>query len=161
VASCEHNRGICPARLRRQSGTALVEFSLVLLPTLACLFVLMTLAWMIFAWACVQEAVREGARAAVTCVPATNLNATIQQVVETYSFGFINSNNVSSVFAVAYYDPITLSPISGKIITGDVVKVSVSGLPIYQFAPIMLTYTPLYLGAASADIMSCPSPASP
>jgi Flp pilus assembly protein TadG len=146
---------------KAESGAALVEFGLVLLPTLGFLFLLMTLAWVIFAWACVQEGLREGTRAAVTCTPATGLNAAVQQVVEQYSFGFINSGNVSSVMTIRYYDPITLQPISGNVITGDVVKITVSRLRVYQFAPILLSYTPLYVSGSSADIMSCPSPASP
>lgn len=146
---------------KAESGATLVEFALVLLPTFGFLFLLMTLAWVIFAWACVQEGVREGARAAVTCSPATGLNATVEQVVQQYSFGFINSGNSSSVLTISYYDPITLQPISGNVMTGDVVKITVSGLHVYQFAPILLAYTPLYLSATSADVMSCPSPATP
>jgi Flp pilus assembly protein TadG len=146
---------------KAESGAILVEFALVLLPTLGFLFLLMTLAWVIFAWACIQEGVREGARAAVTCTPATGLNAAVQQVVKQYSFGFVNSANSSSVLSIRYYDPITLQPVTGNVVTGDVVKITVSGLRVYQFAPILLTYTPLYVSAISADVMSCPSPATP
>jgi Flp pilus assembly protein TadG len=150
-----------PVKRKGESGAALVEFALVLLPTFGFLFLLMTLAWMIFAWACVQEGVREGARAAVTCSPVTGLNAAVQQVVQQYSFGFINSGNSSSVLTIRYYDPITLQPVSGNVMTGDVVKITVSGLHVYQFAPILMSYTPLYISASSADVMSCSSPASP
>jgi Flp pilus assembly protein TadG len=154
---------IADARRRRESGAAIVEFALALLPLLGFMFLLMALAWIVFAWACVQEAVREGARTAVTCTPVTGLNNAIQQVVQTYSFGFVNASNASSVFSVQYLDPTTLSPIAGQVYSGDVVKVSVSNLPVTTFAPIMRagTASVLLVGATSSDIMSCPTPATP
>lgn len=149
-------------RKRRQSGSAVVEFAWVLLPLLGMLFLLMGLAWVIFAWACVQEAVREGARTAVTCTPSTGLNSAIQQTVETYSFGFVNANNAASVFNVSYYDPNSLAQISsGQVYSGDVVKVSIKNLPIYGFAPILHANSPIMVSAISSDILSCPSPATP
>lgn len=154
-------QGVSTARRRRQSGAALVEFAISLMPLLGFMFLLIALAWIVFAWACVQEAVREGARAAVTCTPSSGLNAAIQQVVEQYSFGFVNSNNAGQVFSVQYLDPTTLSPVTGQVYSGDVVKVVVSNLPVYTFAPIMRPNSPIVLGAASSDIMSCPTPATP
>lgn len=147
---------------RGESGAALIEFALVLLPTLGFLFLLLTLSWVIFGWVCIQEAVREGARTAVTCTPSIGLTAAVDSVVEQYSFGFVTTKNASSVLSVSYYDPTTLKPISGNVTTGDVVKVAVNGLQLYQFAPILENgYTPLYVSAASADMMSCPTPATP
>lgn len=161
------------ARTRKsESGAALIEFSLVLIPSLGCIFLLIALAWVIFAWACVQEGVREGTRVAVTCTPATGLNAAIKQVVQQYSFGFINASNIGTVVSVQYLDPSSLAPISGQIYTGDVVKVTVSNLPVDTFVPILQAGAngtgqqlraagPLHVSASAADIMSCPTPATP
>ena len=146
---------------RGESGAAIVEFGIVLLPTLGFLFLLLNLAWIIFEWACVQEAVREGVRSAITCSPSAGLNAFVDQIVEQYSFGFINSSNVGNVVSINYYAPGTLSPVNGPVTTGDVVVVSVSGLKVSTFAGIMYTPQALYISANSADIMSCSSPASP
>lgn len=153
---------ISDRRRRTQSGAAIIEFGFALLPLLGMLFLLMSLAWVVFAWGCVQEGVREGARVAVTCTPSTGLNATILQTVETYSFGFVNSNNATSVFNVTYYDPTTLTALSSssQVNSGDVVKVSVKNLAVYGFAPILRSNSPVSVTAVSSDIMSCSSAAS-
>jgi Flp pilus assembly protein TadG len=148
-------------RRGRETGAALVEFAFVILPSLGFLFLLMNLAWMIFAWACVQEGAREGVRAAVTCSPSSGLNAAVQSVVQTYSFGFINAQNASSLVTVRYYRPPNFNLVSTKITSGDVVNVSVSGLSLGIFSPILFTASPVYLGASSADVMSCATPATP
>jgi Flp pilus assembly protein TadG len=144
-------------RKQSESGAVLVEFAFVLLPTMGFMFLLMALAWVIFAWACVQEGVREGARTAVTCSPSSGLNTAVQQTVQQYSFGFADANNVQ----VDYLDASTLKQKTGLIYSGDVVKVSISNLPVSTFAPIMGITSPLYVSASAADVMSCLTPASP
>lgn len=157
---------------KSESGAALIEFSLVLIPSLGCIFLLIALAWVVFAWACVQEGVREATRVAVTCTPATGLNAAIKQELQQYSFGFVNPSNIGTVVSVQYLDPSSLAPITGQVYTGDVVKVSVNNLPVNTFVPILQSGPhgtgqqlrssgPLYVGATAADIMSCPTPATP
>ena len=152
---------VTKARREHESGTAIVEFGLVILPAMGFLFLLMNVAWIIFGWACVQEAVREGVRAAVTCSPTTGLNAAVDQVVEQYSFGFINAQNAPSYVSVNYYSPTTLAPVSGLVTTGTVVKVSVNGLPLNTFAAILHSAIPIHLSATSADLMACSTPATP
>ena len=141
-----------------ERGAALVEFGFVLLPTMGFIFLLLTLAWAVFAWACVQEGVREGARVAVTCTPTTSLNAAISSIVQQYSFGFVKPTNVS----ITYLDPTTLTAITTpQVYTGDVVNVKVSNVRVTGFANIMGSSGPLTVSASAADIMSCPSPATP
>lgn len=149
-----------PKRRKRQSGATLVEFSLVILPTFGFIFLFINLAWVIFEWACVQEAVREGVRYAITCTPTTQLNSAIDSVIEEYSFGFVNKNNVGSTVSIQYLDPTTLATISGAVSTGDVVKITISGLKVTMFAPVDVTASPMYVGAVSADVMACTTPAS-
>lgn len=159
-------------RKKRQSGATLIEFCFAIVPTLGFIFLFINLAWVIFAWACVQEAVREGVRSAITCTPTTGLNAQIESVIKTYSFGFINASNICSssvsqpctTISIQYLDPTTLNPVSGtgSITTGDVVKVTISGLKIGIFAPVDIKGTsPLYVSAVSADMMACSVAATP
>jgi hypothetical protein len=157
------------AKRKRESGATIVEFGIVLLPTLGFMFLLMNLTWIIFEWACVQESIREGVRAAVTCVPTGgHLNTTATDAIQQYSFGFINSSNLSSVVNIQYLDPTTLNPIGGgvTIYSGDLVKITISGLKVSLFAPIMYAdlYNdthPMYVGAVSADVIACRAPANP
>jgi Flp pilus assembly protein TadG len=149
------------ARRLRERGTALTEFALVFLPTLGLLFLLANLSWIVFAWACVQEGVREGVRTAITCSPSTGLNAAVQSVVQHYSFGFINAQNAPSILTIQYYSQPTNTVVSGPITTGDIVKVSVSGLQLDVFASGFFNSSPIYIGATSADVMACSNPATP
>ena len=112
----------------------MVEFSLVLLPLLGFVFLIMDVAWGIFARAAIQEGVREGVRFAVVGVPyggtyGSCMSASIQQVVRSYSFGFVNASNLSDV-QTTYYNPSTLAQIttaSGPS-GGNIVQVAVNGI---------------------------------
>ncbi len=154
-----------PLRSKRksESGAVIVEFAWVMMPTLGFMFITMTIAWVIFAWSCVQEGVREGARAAVTCTPNTGLTAAIQQTVIANSLGFVTSSNASGVLHVQYFTQpnLALLPVGQQVVNGDIVKISVQGLPVYQFPAILWTPSLLSVGASSADVMSCTSPATP
>ena len=144
---------------RREAGTAIVEFAFVILPAMGLLFLLMNLAWILFGWACVQEAVREGVRSAVTCAapPTIGITTAAEGIVAQYSFGFLNTQNVASYTTVSFYSP-TLVPLKSTdpVTSGTVVKISVTGLPLATFAEILIhSPIPIQLSAASADIMAC------
>src|SRR5450432_1960284 len=97
----------CAAQLAkvrtRESGSATVEFSLVILPLFAILFMMIDVTWIIFGSACIQEGAREGSRYAVlgSGQAETTLDTAIKQVVQQYSFGFVKTSNIS----VDYYPP--------------------------------------------------------
>jgi Flp pilus assembly protein TadG len=141
---------------RREAGAAIVEFAFVIMPAMGLLFLLMNLAWILFGWASVQEAVREGVRSAVTCAASGGITAGADSVVAQYSFGFLNSQNVASYTTVSFYSP-TLVPLKSTdlVTSGTVVKVSVSGLPLTTFAAILHGPMAIQLSATSADIMAC------
>ncbi|MDQ2774327.1 MAG: pilus assembly protein [Acidobacteriota bacterium] len=149
--------GILRKARRREAGTAIVEFAFVILPAMGLLFLLMNLAWILFGWACVQEAVREGVRSAVTCAATGGITAAADKVVVQYSFGFLNTQNVASYATVNFYSP-TLVPLKSTdlVTSGTVVKVSVNALPLNTFAEI-LVHSPMaiQLSATSADVMAC------
>ncbi len=145
-------------RNRRQRGSSLIEFTLVLLPLMAMLLITIDLGWLLFAWASIQEAVREGVRFAVTGQTGTFAcqDAAIQSIVEQYSFGFVNSGNVNSIVSIQYFSPANLStPLTGagSNAGGNVVKISISNLPIQPLAPLWRSASPLILSASSSDIM--------
>ena len=154
-----------PAR-GRERGTALVEFGLVLVPFLALVFLVMDVAWSIFAQATIQEAVREGVRVGVTATAGTGcstVTCTVQNTVKNYSFGLIqNANSVT----VTYYSPNggTLSQVSGTgaDIGGNIIQVSVSALTVNSLGPILRSQHSVVVGATASDIIEGnPSPSSP
>ena len=145
-------------RARGESGSALIEFTLTLLPLLGFIFLTIDIVWIIFAWGSIQEGAREGVRFAVTgqiLQGYSGQDASIRAVVQQYSSGFVNSQNASSVVNIQYYLPTTLQPVSGvgSNAGGNVVKITVSGISVHSFAPILRTAAPIAITASSSDVM--------
>jgi Flp pilus assembly protein TadG len=137
----------------------LVEFSFVLLPLLAFLFMMLDVAWIFFGWACIQEGAREGVRYAVTGsgTAETTLDNATKLVVEQYSLGFAKSANIS----VDYYpstgysssgSPASLDGTAGATAVPNVVKVTVNA-SMGTFGPIYRTFAPVSLSASASDVM--------
>jgi uncharacterized membrane protein len=145
--------GNCPAT--RERGSALVEFALVLLPLLALMLLIMDVGWVVFAQASLQEGVREGVRFGVTgqvLSGCSGLDCSITKMVETYSFGFVQSSNVS----IHYYSPSTLTDVtgqSGATAGGNIVQVTVSNVSVKTLGAIFRNPTPLLLAATASDVM--------
>lgn len=154
---------------QRQRGSVLVEFSLVIVPFLAIMFLTMDLAWVLFGWASLQEGVREGVRFGVTgqvLAPNTGLDASIKQMVNLCSFGF------APTIRVQYFSPLTMAEITGQpgaTAGGNLVKVTASItlkslMPVWQRNSTALgTFTswPVNLTAASSDVMEESAGAAP
>lgn len=145
-------------RKKRERGSTLVEFALTILPLLGLLMLTLDVAWVIFAWASIHEAVRAGVRFAITSqvLPGyPGQDASIQAVVQQSSFGFITAQNVSSTVAIHYYSQTTLAEITGpgSNAGGNVVKIVVQGIPVIPIAPIWRSSSPLTLSASSSDVM--------
>ncbi len=147
----------------RERGSSLVEFWLVLLPLLSLLLLIMDVGWVVFAQASLQEGVREGVRFGITgnlVSGCSGLDCSITQVVETYSFGFVKSNNVS----IHYYSPSTLTDVTGQAgatAGGNIVQVSVSNISVKSLGAIWFNPTPLVLGATASDVMEAKSIITP
>lgn len=149
------------ARRRQQRGSTLVEFSLVLVPLLALLFLILDLAWMLFTWACIQQGVREGVRYAIT----GHTDAEIAAVVQTYSFGIVNnvgartklcSQATATPIQVCYYsvsNPSQAIAGTASSCSGNIVKVTVTGVSLTPLAPIWRNSSPLTLSGVSADLV--------
>lgn len=150
----------------RERGSSLIEFTLVLLPFLALVFLILDIAWVIFIQATIQEAVREGVRVGVTATAGTGcstVTCTVQNTVMSYSFGFIPS---TSDITVTYYSPNsgTLTQVtgSGADVGGNIIQVSVSALTIHSMGAIMRSQNTVLVGATASDVIeSNPSPSSP
>ena len=154
----------CAAQLAkvrtRESGSATVEFSLVILPFFAILFMMIDVTWIIFGSACIQEGAREGSRYAVlgSGQAETTLDTAIKQVVQQYSFGFVKTSNIS----VDYYPPTGYSSagvpsnIDGTpqaTAAGNIVKITVQGVTIKSAGPIFRLSTSMQLTASASDVM--------
>jgi Flp pilus assembly protein TadG len=140
--------------LRNEEGSNLVEFSLVILPLLAIVFLIMDSAWMIFAKASLQFAVREGVRYAVTSQTMSGMgqDASIKTVVQKNAMGFLSGSAGTNEIAITYYNPTTLAATSSNA-GGNIVQVAVSGVSINPLAPLWRSHSPIVMSALSADIM--------
>lgn len=157
-------------RTRRERGTTVVEFGLVLIPLLAVIMLVLDVAWVIFAQATLQEAVREGVRVGVTAKASgscTSVTCTVQNTVQAYSFGFISAANASSEIQVTYYRPssssLTQVPStdSSADVGGNIIEVTVSGITIKTLGAINLTQTSMVLAATASDVIESNSSPSP
>jgi Flp pilus assembly protein TadG len=136
-----------------------MEMIFVLLPLLGLVFLMVDTAWMIFARASLQEAARQAVRFGITGQLApgcSGLNASIRQVAQQHSFGFITTANAATVVGIRYSSPTdSTTALSGCSATagGNVLQVSISGLTLKPMAPVLRNKTPLMLSANSADAM--------
>lgn len=158
-------------RRRRQRGSAFLEFSLVFLPLVAFILMTMDLAWILFAWASIQEGVREGVRYGVALPVSSNLDNSIRTIVQQCSMGFVplsnatsTSNNSNSIIKINYYLPIGMTNVTGTseaIQGGNVIQVSISSITVGTFGPLFRNWKPIQLSAVSADVLPTCSPNCP
>ncbi len=154
---------MCRVRVRRQrqSGSALVESALVLLPLLALVFAFFDYGLMIFLRSTFQHAVREGVRYAVTYQTLGGMghDASIREVVMRNSMGFLRGRE--SAIQIRYFDPVTFTEVPDNI-PGNIVEVSVEGYQFRWVAPLWRTAGAVALDARAADRMEgLPTGASP
>lgn len=145
--------------LRREKGAQTVEFGLIFLPLLGVLFLIIDVSWLVFAQGSLQWAVQQGVRYAVTSRTMTGQgqDASIKSVVQTNAMGFLAGTAGLNRITVSYYSPSNLStPItgSGSNSGGNIVKVSVAGVPFSVLGPVYRGGpTSLLLNASSSDVM--------
>ena len=152
---------------RGERGSTIVEFGLVLVPTLGMMFLAMNVAWIFFGWACLQEGVREGVRYGITGPVSSGLDSAIKNFMLTTSVGFINNTDE---IQIEYLSPSTLTNVTGQAgatQAGNVLKVTAS-ITMKSLVPVwtsngkwmgaFTTWT-VPLTAASADVLETGSPA--
>lgn len=134
-------------------GSAMVEFSLVLVPLLALFFGLIDFSLAIFLKSTFQHAVREGVRYAVTgrTQPGFGQDASIRSVVQQNAMGFLDGSNGASKIHIRYYVPGTLNETQSNA-GGNIVEVSIEEYTWNWIAPLLRSATPpLTLLARSSD----------
>jgi Flp pilus assembly protein TadG len=83
------------SRRRRQRGSQILEYTLVLLPALGFLFLILDVAWAVYSRSTLQYAVAQGVRYAVTSQTMGTMGqrASIQTVVQSNAFGKLNGTS--------------------------------------------------------------------
>ena len=155
-------------RKARERGSTLVEFGLTLIPTLGLLFMSFNLAWILFGWACLQNAVREGVRYGITGPVSSGLDSAITTFVKEMAIGFMNNGNSPTV-TIQYFSPTSMSEItgqSGATQSGNVLKVTAS-ITLKSLVPVWSPNGAKFgtfnqwaptLAAASADVLETATP---
>ncbi len=155
------------ARNRRRSGNALLEGAFTILPTFALIFAFVDFGLLLFRWATLQNAVREGCRYAITfqTVTGDGQDASIESIVQQYAMGIVSTTDNPQDIFVKYYSTSNLTtPIaSGGNVPGNIVEVSVQGVSWSWIAPLSGSYgggvpffrnsTPITLNIYSSDIL--------
>jgi len=155
-------------RNRRRSGNVMLESVFTILPTFALIFAFVDFGLLLFRWATLQNAVREGCRYAITYQTQSGdgQNASIEAVVQQYAMGIVKTTDTPQDIFVNYYSPTNLTtPIvgSGGNVPGNIVEVSVQGVSWSWLAPLSGSYggnvpffrstTPITLNIYSSDIL--------
>jgi Flp pilus assembly protein TadG len=145
----------------------MVEFTMALPLLLALLFGVLNQGWLIYRTATLQFAVREGCRFAVTnqllslkdnSGAAYGVVESIKYVVQQKAMGFLGgtpSDPGYQYIHVNYYNPSSslTSPDTSSTQNqgGNVVEVSVEGIPGRNLVPFMPAFFPISLAARSSD----------
>jgi Flp pilus assembly protein TadG len=155
------------ARRERRSGSAMLEAAFTILPTFALIFAFVDYGLLIFRWATLQNAVREGCRYAITFQTATGQgqDASIEAVVQQFAMGMVKTTDNPQDIFVKYYSTSNLNSAigSGGNVPGNIVEVSVQGISWSWIAPLSGSYgggvpffrstTPIALNIYSSDIL--------
>jgi Flp pilus assembly protein TadG len=139
----------------RRCGAELVEFSLVMIPMFGILFLTIDLAWMLFARATLQYAVREGVRYAVTGQTMSGMgqDSSIRAVVQQNSMGILAGSSGASKITIAYFDPNANLAATPSNAGGNVVQVAAAAVNVFPMAPLFHTGSPLSMTAVSSDVV--------
>jgi Flp pilus assembly protein TadG len=133
----------------RRSGAELIEFTLVLLPLFAMLFVLLNFAWIVFVQATVVRAVRVAVRTGIT-LTATQMGTgacltdTVKGIVQQNGLGFLRGTAGLAYIKVNYFLPpaagattaaTDVSTLSSGNAPGNIMQVSVINYSLSAFLP--------------------------
>ena len=157
----DRNSGIRRVRNSRESGSQVVEATLVIIPLLLMTFLMLDLSMVIFLRTTLQEAVREGDRYAITGQNEIGpcQDDSIKWVVKKFALGFLNSTTPASTIHVQFVNPNTGG--QGTNAYGNIVNVKIEGYQYSILAPFESLNMPMYLFAEASDVMEPLSGASP
>jgi Flp pilus assembly protein TadG len=145
----------------------MLESVFTILPTFALLFAFVDFGLLLFRWATLQNAVREGCRYAITFQTGSGegQDASIKAVVQQYAMGIVHTTDSPQDIFVKYYTTsnMTTPVVSGGNVPGNIVEVSVQGVSWSWVAPLSGSYggdvsyfrstTPITLNIYSSDIL--------
>jgi Flp pilus assembly protein TadG len=143
------------SRRSQEKGQAAIETALIILPLFALGFAILDYSLAIFIQNVLRNAVREGARFAITeQTGAGGQDAAIKAVVQAKSLGFLSD---TSTISVTDYDKKTLQAVTGAGTNaqGNICVVAVTAFPWTAIAPIWRS-TSYSFNAASADTFEAP-----
>ena len=147
-------RRVSADRRKRSGGNTILEMAFTILPTFALILAFADFGLMMFRWATLQNAVREGARYAITFQTSgtSGQDASIEQVVQQFAMNIVTTADSPQHIFVNYYTPTNLTtPIaSGGNIPGNVVQVSVQNVSWSWMAPLTGILGPSSLYSSSA-----------
>lgn len=144
-----------PNRSRRsgQRGAEMVEVGLIVTPLLLITFLLLNLSMAIFLRATFQQAVREGARYAITGqTTGTGVcqDTSIKTVVAKNAVGFLNAGQGAASMHVRFRSS---SGAIGSNAVGNIVEVSIENYQYGPLAPFRFFSSKLGIWAQADDVM--------
>jgi Flp pilus assembly protein TadG len=144
-----------PRRRSREKGQAALETALILLPLCALGFALLDYSLAIFVQNVLRNAVREGARFAITQQTGSGgQDAAIKAIVQSKSLGFLSD---PSTISITDYDKTTLQAVTGAGTNaqGNVCVVTITAFPWVALAPLWRNAGYSFT-ASSADVFEAP-----
>jgi Flp pilus assembly protein TadG len=140
-----------------QRGNAILEAGLVLTALMVFVCGIIDVSMVLFIKNTISHATREGARYAITMRTEPDMcqEASIKQVVQRQSMGFLSSSANAARIQVNFYDPQTFAASNNR--AGNVVKVSVDSLPWSWIVPFGHMTGPATLSATSSDVLEAPA----
>ncbi len=150
---------------RRPRGTTMVEAALVLLLFLSFIFMIIDVAWSIFAKATLQHAVRSAVRYAVTSQAPPTVGgksigylAAVKQMVQAQSMGLLSASDLDSYVTVNFYpvgSSVALDPKTNPNANaaGNLIIVSVNAWPLNILAPLPQTGKQIHITVSSGDLI--------
>jgi Flp pilus assembly protein TadG len=139
---------------RRQRGAQMVEVALIITPLLLFTFFLLNISMVLFLRSTFQQAVREGARYAITgqLTGGTTCHDTaIKNVVKIKAIGFLNSTSAAATIHVKFRNPTTGAKTTNG--AGNIVQVSVENYRYGPLVPFSVFHQNLSISAFAADVM--------
>jgi Flp pilus assembly protein TadG len=142
----------------------MLESVFTIIPTFALICAFADFGLVVYRWSTLQNAVREGCRYAITFQTDSSghQDTSIENVVQQYAMGMVNTNDSPQHIFVNYYAPTNLTtPIAapGGNVPGNVVEVSVQNVSWGWIAPLSgvtggtYSSTPVRFTVYSSDIL--------
>jgi Flp pilus assembly protein TadG len=140
---------------RRSGGNALLEWMLVLLPTIALITAFFDVSYALFSWSTIQNAVRQGCRYAITfqVQPGLTQDASIKQIVAQNSMGLVTvAGGLINVNYFTQVAPNTAIAAPNGNAPGNIVEVSIQGYPLNWMVPLSGTINDPFRSTSPANV---------